>query len=107
MGWSFQTLNHLVDREVKALPDELQARFLRIAETVSRNGLQNLPPGWSKHLEGRLWEFRMTGRDGIARAIYVTAHQRRVVVLRVFIKKTQATPLRELALARERAKEVL
>jgi phage-related protein len=107
MSWSFQTLNHVVDREVRALPDELQARFLRIAETVSRNGLQNLPAGWSKHLEGRLWEFRMTGRDGIARAIYVTAHQRRVVVLRVFIKKTQATPLRELALARERAKEVL
>ena len=48
----------------------------------------------------------MTGRDGISRAIYVTAQGRRVVILRAFIKKTQKTPPRELALARQRAKEV-
>ena len=60
-----------------------------------------------KHLEGKLWELRMTGRDGISRAIYVTATRRRVVVVRVFIKKTQQTPERELRLARERAKGVI
>ena len=59
-----------------------------------------------KHLEGKLWELRMTGRDGIARAIYVTAAGRRVVVVRVFIKKTQKTPPRELDIARQRAREV-
>ena len=48
----------------------------------------------------------MIGRDGISRAIYVTASGRRVVVVRVFIKKTQKTPPRELELARQRAKEV-
>ncbi len=26
-----------------------------------------------KHLGGKLWEMRMKGKDGIARAIYVTA----------------------------------
>lgn len=26
-----------------------------------------------KHLEGKLWELRLTGRDGIARALYATA----------------------------------
>nr|WP_263991510.1 type II toxin-antitoxin system RelE/ParE family toxin [Rhodopseudomonas palustris] len=26
-----------------------------------------------KHLEARLWELRITGRDGISRVIYVTA----------------------------------
>ncbi|MBV8564412.1 MAG: type II toxin-antitoxin system RelE/ParE family toxin [Methylobacteriaceae bacterium] len=26
-----------------------------------------------RHLEGKLWELRLTGRDGIARALYVTA----------------------------------
>jgi phage-related protein len=59
-----------------------------------------------KHLEGRLWEMRMTGRDGISRASYVTASGRKVVVLRVFIKKMQKTPSRELRIARLRAKEV-
>jgi phage-related protein len=57
-------------------------------------------------LEGPLWELRLKGKDGIARAVYVTARGRRVVVVRVFIKKTQTTPRRELRLALERAKEV-
>jgi phage-related protein len=59
-----------------------------------------------KHLEGRLWEMRMTGRDGTSRAIYVTAAGRRVVVIRVFVKKTEKTPTQELEIARRRAKEV-
>ena len=49
----------------------------------------------------------MKGRDGISRALYVAAHGRRVVVVRVYVKKTQKTPRREIRLALERAKEVL
>ncbi len=47
------------------------------------------------------------GRDGIARALYVVIRARRVVVVRVFIKKTQKTPRREIDLALQRAKEGL
>ena len=49
----------------------------------------------------------MKGKDGISRAVYVTAIGRRVVVVRVFIKKTQTTPAREIELALKRALEVL
>jgi phage-related protein len=49
---------------------------------------------------------RMKGQDGISRAVYVTAKDRRVVVIRVFIKKTQKTPRREIDIALQRAKEV-
>ena len=59
-----------------------------------------------KHLERQLWELRMKGKDGISRAIYVTARDWRVVVVRVFVKKAQKTPRREIDLALERAKEV-
>ena len=59
-----------------------------------------------KHLEDKLWELRIRGRDGIARAVYVTAIKRRVVIVRVFVKKTQKLPKHELELARQRAKEV-
>jgi phage-related protein len=59
-----------------------------------------------KHLTGKLWEMRMSGRDGIARALYQAASGRRVVVLRVFIKKTPKTPRREIDLALARSKEV-
>jgi phage-related protein len=60
-----------------------------------------------KHLEGKLWEMRMKGKDGIARAIYVTASGERVVVVHAFTKKTQKTPARALETARNRAKEVV
>jgi phage-related protein len=39
---------------------------------------------------------RVKGNDGFARAIYVTAAGRRVVVVRVFVKKAQKTPRREI-----------
>jgi phage-related protein len=45
-------------------------------------------------------------RDGIARALYVTAIGRRVVVVRAFLKKTQKTPRSEIELALRRAKEI-
>jgi len=50
---------------------------------------------------------RMRGRSGISRALYVASGGRRVVVVRVFVKKTQKTPSREIDLAQSRAKEVL
>jgi phage-related protein len=73
---------------------------------IEQSGLRALPRESVKHLEGKLWELRMMGRDGIARAIYVTASGQRLVVVRAFMKKTQKTPLRELEIARQRAKDV-
>ena len=49
---------------------------------------------------------RLSGRDGIARALYVTAADREVVVVRAFAKKTRRTPRREIELALRRAREV-
>ena len=48
----------------------------------------------------------MKGRDNIARAFYVTATQKRVVVVHSFVKKTQKTPRREIEKALRRAQEV-
>ena len=59
-----------------------------------------------KHIEGALWEMRLTGRDGIARAIYVTATGKRVVIVRAFRKKTKKTPRSEIELALKRAEDV-
>jgi phage-related protein len=48
----------------------------------------------------------MKGKDGISRALYVTAAGQRIVVVRVLIKKTEKTPSREIELALKRAKEI-
>jgi phage-related protein len=105
MWWSVEYLSAAADEEA-ALPVDMQARLARVVETIKQHGLLNLPRDWVKPLGDKLWELRITGKDGIARAIYVTASGRRVVILRIFVKKTQTTPQRELKLARERAKEI-
>ena len=107
MRWTVETLNAIVDAELEALPDDMQARFWRIAGMIEECGLERVREPHIKHLRGPLWEMRMKGKDGISRAVYVTAIGRRVVVVRVFIKKTQTTPAREIELALKRALEVL
>jgi phage-related protein len=89
---------------MEALPADMKAKFLRIVSMIETLGLERMREPCVKHLEDRLWEMRMTGRDGISRAIYLTAARRRVV--RVFIKKSQKTPNSELRITRDRAKEV-
>ncbi len=49
----------------------------------------------------------MINWDGISRALYVAVRDRRVVVVRVFVKKTRKTPRQEIHLALQRAREVL
>ncbi len=107
MDWTVVLQNEVVRAEYAALPLDMQARFNRIAQLIETQGLEHVREPHVKHLEDRLWEIRMTGRDGIARAIYVTASGKRVVVVRIFVKKTQKTPRAELELARARAKEAI
>ena len=107
MAWTVETLNAVVDSEVNALPADMRAQLSRISLLICEFGLERVREPHVKHLRGPLWEMRLRCRDGISRALYVAATGRRVVILRVFIKKTQATPGREIELALTRAKEVL
>lgn len=106
MVWVVETLDDIVDAELDALPADMRARFVRIAGLIETLGLERIGMPHVRPLQGRLWEMRMTGRDGIARAIYVAARPRRVVVVRAFVKKTQKTPRREIELALDRAKRI-
>lgn len=99
-------LNHLVEIEIERLPVDMRARLARIINLIEQHGFEGLPRDTVKHLEDKLWELRITGRDGISRAIYVTASGKRVIIVRVFVKKTQKTPRNELEIARQRAKEI-
>lgn len=104
--WTVETLNDVVDKELDGLAPALRARFARICELVGAVGLDRVRAPYVRHLTGRLWEMRMTGAEGVARALYVAVPERRVVVVRVFVKKTRRTPRREIDLALKRAKEV-
>jgi phage-related protein len=92
--------------ELEALPADQRARFARVRDLIQRQGLNHVHFPHVRHIQGALWEIRLKGADGISRALYVVATGKRVVVVRVFVKKTEKTPRREIDLALKRAKDV-
>ena len=106
MPWTVETLNENVDTELEGLPAEILARFVHIAQLLEEFGPMEVREPHVKHIRGKLYEMRMRGKTGISRALYVTAKNERLVVVRAFVKKTQKTPDREIKLALKRAKEI-
>lgn len=106
MTWAVVFLDEGVQADLNAMPLDIQASFRRIVEMIGSVGLERMREPYVKHLQGPVWEMRLKGKDGIARAAYVTAAGRRIVIVHVFAKKTQKTPRRDLETALRRAKEV-
>ena len=105
--WRVETLGKIVDDEIARMPADLQAAFLRLAERIEAVGLERIREPHVRHLRGKLWEMRFSGRDGIGRAMYITRQGRRVIVVHAFVKKSRRTPRSALDLAERRAKELL
>ena len=106
MRWSVGFLDEQARAALDAFPADIRASFQRIVELIQTHGLERIREPYLKHLEGPLWEMRLKGRSGIARAVYVTASGMRIVVVHVFAKKTQKTPRQEIVQALKKAKEV-
>jgi phage-related protein len=106
VAWTVETLNKTVDAELAELPADMRARLVRISELIEGVGLPNVKEPHVRHIRGPLWEIRLKGKAGIARALYVTPKEQRVVILRAFVKKTEKTPAGEIDLALQRAKEL-
>ena len=101
--WTIEALP-AAKREVKSLPRDLQARFFHIGDMLTQHGPQRVGMPHVRHLDGELWEMRMKGKSGIARAIYFTVVGKRIIVCSAFVKKSQKTPKKELEKARNRMK---
>lgn len=66
----------------------------------------NLGLPFTRALGEGLFEIRAKGKEGIGRAFFCTVVGQEIVILHAFIKKTQKTPRKELAIARRRLTEV-
>ena len=95
-------MHPLAEAELIALPADMRARFLHISELLETFSPMKVGMPHIRPLEGKLWEMRMQGRDGIARAVYAAVHGRTLLVLHVFVKKTQTTPRAAIATAHKR-----
>ncbi len=85
-------LHPLADAELKTIPLDMQARFVHIAELLEELGPQRVGLPHIRPLEGKLWEMRMTGRDGIARAVYAAIQGRRLLFSSRRPKQRRARP---------------
>lgn len=105
MSFQIQYFHERVLAEVEAWPVDVLADFARLVELLVEHG-PSLRLPHSRAFGDGLFELRPRGRSGIGRAFYCFVVGKRVVVLHAFIKKTQATPDRDLRLARKRLKEL-
>jgi phage-related protein len=106
MPWTVELLDDTVAAELDAWPRELRAALTRTFDRISSVGLERLGEPHVRHIEGKLWEMRVSGDRLEGRALYVAAVGRRVIVVLAFIKKTRKTPDRYIRLALERAKRI-
>lgn len=106
MQWRVEILNNSVRNELDSLPLDMRAKLDHIIHLIEELGLHQVREPYIKPLQDKLWEMRVKGRDGIARAIYVTVKDRRIVILHAFRKKTRKTPKAALRTALSRMKEL-
>lgn len=106
MAWHVEILNKTVEEEIDSLPADMRARLGHIVDLIEQFGLNQVREPYVKPIRDKLWEMRLKGRDGIARAIYVTAKGRRIVILHAFRKKTRKIPKAAVQTALSRMKEV-
>jgi len=104
--WTVDILNQAVELELLALPKDMQARFLRVAELLEAFGPHQVGMPHTRPLGDKLWEMRFNGKAGIGRAIYTASAGKRLLVLHAFVKKTRRTPPHAIELALTRLKEM-
>ena len=105
MLWTIAYYNVGLVAWVDGLPVGIRANYARITERMKIHG-PALGMPYTRAMGDGLFEIRARGREGIARVFYCTVVRHRIVMLHGFVKKTDKTPVRELAMARQRMKEV-
>ena len=105
-GWMVEFLR-IALKELHDQPESIQAKFFQIQALIEDEGLHRVPSRHKKSLKrDGLWEIRVDGKNTTARGLYLKLVGKRVMILRVFTKKSPKTPPSEIRLALKRAKEV-
>lgn len=86
------------------LQENTQAKLGRQLDLLEQYG-NELGMPHAKALGGGLMELRVRGRQEV-RVFYVFVVGKRIYLLHAFVKKSQATPSKELSLARSRQAEI-
>jgi len=106
MNWSIEYYSSEVEKKILSLPNGLLARYLRITDLMLEFG-SNLGMPHTRFIEDGLIELRIKSKEGIARVFYCTLIGKRIVMLHLFIKKSNKIPKKEMQIAKNRMRKVL
>lgn len=104
VNWDIRYHDEMLQQAVLALPAGLLARYLHLTDRMLEYG-PDLGMPHTRAMGSGLFELRLKSQEGIGRVFYCTLLGRQIVMLHQFMKKTDRTPPRELAVARKRMKE--
>ncbi len=86
-------------------PVEVVADDAQLVELLAKHG-RAIGMTHSRSLGQELFELRPRDRSGTGRALYSFVQDHRIVIVHAFLKKTRTAPGRDLAIARQRTKEI-
>ena len=106
MKWKITYYNQSVVDDVRSLEKSIKAKYMAITDKMLETG-PDLGLPFTRAMGKGLFEIRAKGQAGIARGLFCTITNNTIMILHVFVKKTETTPLKELRLAKKRMNEVL
>lgn len=89
-----------------SFPEKQRSKISNAIHILKEFGISREIPHLRKLSGTKLWEYRILGKDNI-RIICVTVINNKIVVLNIFSKKKQKTPVKELNVSLERYKILL
>lgn len=103
MAWNIKYHSDKLQADLLDWPPGLLSRYLHCTDRMIVFG-PDLGMPHTRALGQGLFELRLKSKEGLRRVLFAV-FQQDIVMLHLFAKKTEKTPLKELALARQRRKE--
>ena len=90
-----------VEEFINSLDVKMRAKVYGMLSILQDKGNMLREP-YSKHIDDGIFELRCKVGSNITRVLYFFCYEGKIVLTNGFVKKTQKTPLGEIALAKER-----
>jgi phage-related protein len=104
MNWEIKYHNDKLQDAILKLSPGILARYFHYTDRMQVFG-PDLGMPHTRAMGSGLFELRLKSQEGIGRVFYCTLGERKIVMLHQFVKKTDKTPPKELAMANKRMKE--
>jgi phage-related protein len=102
--WEIVYYSEDLQGAITGLPASMQARYIHLTQRMIEFG-PDLGMPHTRSMGGGLFELRLKAKEGIGRVFFCTLPRQRIMMLHMFLKKSQKTPANELKVARQRLKE--